>query len=51
MPARQLLIFIMLILITAGVVLGVISAYQHPHSDVQVEAPGVKIDVPKPPSN
>ncbi len=47
MPIRQLLIFIVLILLTAGVVLWVVTAYRKPSPEVRLDAPGVHVETDK----
>lgn len=48
MQTRQLLIFIALSLIAAGVVIGAVTAYQRSHTQVIVDTPAAKVETNKP---
>lgn len=48
MQTRQLLIFIALSLIAAGVVIAAVSGYQRSHKEVLVDTPAVKVQTGKP---
>lgn len=48
MQTRQLLIFIALSLITAGIVIGAVTAYQRSHTQVLVDTPAAKVETNKP---
>ena len=48
MQTRQLLIFIALILLAAGVVVGAVTAYQRSHNEVLIDTPAVNVEANKP---
>ncbi|MBS0250332.1 MAG: hypothetical protein JSR78_04635 [Proteobacteria bacterium] len=48
MQTRQLLVFIALSLIAAGIVIGAVTAYQRSHTQVLVDTPAVKVETDKP---
>lgn len=48
MQTRQLLIFIALSLIAAGVVIAAVTAYQRTHTQVLVDTPDAKVETNKP---
>lgn len=48
MQTRQLLVFIALSLIAAGIVVGAVTAYQRSHTQVIVDTPATKVETNKP---